>query len=135
MAGSAGTWLLPQWTLDMCVLDGVDPSVLTMGTRPGNKTGRRIGVNFARIGLPKFAFGPVFNSLNLKYEGFMGRMTETGVTTSVGQFVSVDPSTREVGITIILPDVMRKLAGRSALRVATVAISVTFGALTDEMGT
>ena len=144
MAGSSGSWLLNQWTSDLCVLDGIDPTVLTKATRQGNKSGRKIGVNFARIGLPKFAYGPLFNSLSKKYDGFMKKVSVTdgyywmnaswGVTTSPGQFLSVNERTRETEHTNILSDVMRNLKGRSALGLATVAISVTFGVTTDASG-
>ncbi|OBT60427.1 hypothetical protein VE03_10327, partial [Pseudogymnoascus sp. 23342-1-I1] len=141
MAGSSGSWLINQWTSDMCVLDGIDPSVLLKQTKQGNKTGRKIGIHFARIGLPKFAFGPLFNTLNTEYPGFLDKVASTegfywvnaswGVSTSPGQFISINEKTRQIEHTTALQDVMRKLGGRSALGIATVAISVTFEVIND----
>jgi len=141
MAGVSGDWLINQWTSDMCVLDGIDPSVLLKQTKQGNRTGRRIGVHFARVGLPKFAFGPLFSSLALEYPGFLDKVASTqgyywvnaswGVTTSPGQFISVNEKTRKVDHTAVLQDVMRRLGGQSSLGIATVAVSVTFEVIND----
>jgi hypothetical protein len=141
MAGSGGNWQINQWTSDLCVLDGIDPSVLLKQTRPGNKNNRKIGIHFARIGLHKAAFGPLFNTLNQEYPGFLEKVSVTdgfywvnaswGVTTSPGQFISVNNKTKAVEQTTILQDVMKKLGGKSAVGIATVAISVTFEVIND----
>ncbi|OBT60029.1 hypothetical protein VE03_10443 [Pseudogymnoascus sp. 23342-1-I1] len=47
------------------------------------------------------------------------------ISGSPGQFISINEKTRQIEHTTMLQDVMRKLGGRSALGIATVAISVT----------
>lgn len=45
--------------------------------RTDNQGGRRIGYHFARISLPKMAFGPLFNTLSMQFTGIMAHISET----------------------------------------------------------
>ena len=73
IADRKGTWLLSQWTSEWVVIEGVAPEVLMKQNRTGAslQSNRRIGVHFARIGLPKMAFRPLFNTLSQNYPGIM----------------------------------------------------------------
>ena len=61
----------------MVIIEGVAIGVLNNQNRVGNKSGRRIGYNFARVGLPKAAFGPLFNTLTGMCPGIMSQISET----------------------------------------------------------
>ncbi|KAG6195316.1 hypothetical protein E4U35_008492, partial [Claviceps purpurea] len=100
---------------------------------PGNITGRRIGIHFARIGLPAYAFGPMFNTLSTRFPGCLNQITETagyywvnaswGVATFSATF-SYTTDEGSIKSVTNLADVMRMLDGKSALCLATVAISI-----------
>lgn len=57
---------LGQWTSEAIVINSVANKVLThwKQNKASNTSGRRSGFHFARIGLPKYAFGVAFNTLN-----------------------------------------------------------------------
>ncbi|KAH0556445.1 hypothetical protein GP486_005638 [Trichoglossum hirsutum] len=54
------SWMLIQPTSAYVVIDGVSRDILN---RPREKGKKAIGHDLARVGLPKFAFGPIFNNL------------------------------------------------------------------------
>jgi hypothetical protein len=128
-----GQWLINQWTSEMVVIEGVAQNVLMQTNRTGNQSGRRIGYHFARVGLPKMAFGPLFYTMSSQYPGVMAQIAETegyywtnaswGVSSFQGTFAYMG----ETGIqkTTNLVDVMRMLNGKSSLSLATLAISIT----------
>ncbi|KAK5162690.1 uncharacterized protein LTR77_011243 [Saxophila tyrrhenica] len=136
VAGIGGDWMLNQWTSEWVVIEGVAPDVFMKQHRVGSATqnNRRIGVNFARIGLPKLAFGPLFNSLSENYPGVMGQIVQTpgyywtnaswGVSSFAATFSYMDGD-GQFRKTSNLSDVMRMLGGKSSLSLATVAISIT----------
>jgi len=135
VAGIHGDWLLNQWTSEWVVIEGVAPDVFMKQHRVGSATqsNRRIGINFARIGLPKLAFGPLFFSLSKNYPGIMSAIIETdgyywmnaswGVSSFAATFAYMENN--ELKKTSNLGDVMRMLGGKSSLALATVAISIT----------
>lgn len=128
-----GNWLANQWTSEGIIIEGVAQNVLMQQNRPGNTSGRRIGHHFARIGLPAYAFGPVFNTLGSKYEGCMSQVTSTkgyywlNASWGVTSFSATFSYRSESGIQNVtnLVDVMRMLNGKSSLCLGTVAISLT----------
>ena len=136
IADRQGRWLLSQWTSEWVVIEGVAPDVLMRQHRNGSATqsNRKIGINFARIGLPKMAFGALFNTLSANYPAIMTQVTETrgyywmnaswGVSSFSATFSFIDEDGK-VQSTNALPDVMRMLNGKSSLCLGTVAISVT----------
>jgi len=136
-----GEWLLTQWTSEWVVLEGVAPEVLMKQNKVGAslQSNRRIGVHFARIGLPKMAFGPLFNTLSANYPGIMSGIVETrgyywmnaswGVSSFSATFAYVDKDGFKK--TTNLSDVMRMLGGKSSLCLGTVAISITCGSKTE----
>jgi len=133
-----GQWLVNQWTSEWVVIEGVAPNVLMQQHKTGSATqsGRRIGYNFARIGLPKSSFGALFNTLAINHPGSMSSITETrgyywtnaswGVASFSGTFAYMEDG--KLQRTTNLVDVMRMLNGRSSLCLATVAISITCSA-------
>jgi hypothetical protein len=135
VAGIHGDWLLNQWTSEWVVIEGVAPDVFMKQHRVGSATqsNRRIGINFARIGLPKLAFGPLFHTLSKNYPGIMSSIIETdgyywmnaswGVSSFAATFAYMENG--ELKKTSNLGDVMRMLGGKSSLALATVAISIT----------
>ncbi|KAG8165344.1 hypothetical protein KVR01_005619 [Diaporthe batatas] len=70
VADIKGKWLVNQWTSE-----GV--------RRPRGRGPERlmqIGYHFARIGLPAYAFGPLFTIIGQKYDGVMSQVTSTKVS-------------------------------------------------------
>lgn len=134
-----GRWLLNQWTSEWIVIEGVSPQVLMQTGRAGNQSNRRIGHHFARIGLPKLAFGPLFGTLQGKYSEVTSTLVETegyywtNASWGVSQFSGSYSYMTENGVkrTSHLSDVMRMLNGKSALCLATVAISLTVPAKSE----
>ncbi|KAK1050097.1 hypothetical protein LTR74_017142 [Friedmanniomyces endolithicus] len=130
-----GDWMLNQWTSEWVVIEGVAADVFMKQHRVGAATqsNHRIGINFARIGLPKLAFGPLFNTLSLNYTGIMSTIIETagyywmnaswGVSSFAVTFAYMDEGVLKK--TSNLSDVMRMLNGKSSLALAIVAISIT----------
>ncbi len=132
-----GEWLVNQWTSEGVVIEGVAPAVLMQANRPGNTSGRRIGIHFARIGLPAHAFGPLFNTLGQKFPGCLSQVTSTdgyywmnaswGVSSFSATFSYINADGK-TGSTNSLSDVMKMLDGKSSLCLGTVAISITCNA-------
>ncbi|KAL9122243.1 MAG: hypothetical protein Q9187_001195 [Circinaria calcarea] len=128
-----GQWLINQWTSEMVVIEGVAQNVLMQTNRTGNQSGRRIGYHFARVGLPKMAFGPLFYTMSTQFPGVMAQIAETegyywtnaswGVSSFQGTFAYM--SENGIQRTTNLVDVMRMLNGKSSLALATLAISIT----------
>jgi len=126
-------WMVNQWTSEGIVIEGVANNVLMQQNRVGNVSGRRIGYHFARIGLPKFAFGALFNTLREKYpgtftqvtpsEGYLWMNASWGVSSLPATFSYMSTNGLEKVTNLI--DVMRIINGKSSLCVATVAISIT----------
>lgn len=142
VADIGGRWLVNQWTSEGVVLEGVAPNVLMQANRPGNTSGRRIGQHFARIGLPAHAFGPLFNTLAMKFEGCTSQVTPTrgyywmnaswGVSSFAATFSYLNKEGK-IDSTNSLQDVMRMLNGKSSLCLGTVAISITCNAKMVDM--
>jgi hypothetical protein len=59
------------------VVNGVAEAILNAPPMPGAKNNRRIGHNFARISLPKFAFGPLFNTLETNFAGILNYVRQS----------------------------------------------------------
>jgi hypothetical protein len=118
------------------LIDGVKEDILKKPPKVGNK--RRIGHDFARIGLPKYAFGPIFNTLQTKFPGVPSEIKQTpsyywlnaswGVSTMKGTFAYLGED-GEIHKTQVLSDIMMMNKGRSSLATATVAISISFKAM------
>ena len=74
-----GRLLLSQWNLEWVVIERVVLKVLVRQDRVviAIQSNRRIGVNFARIGLPKVAFRPLFNILSRNFPGIMSGIAHT----------------------------------------------------------
>jgi hypothetical protein len=114
----------------------VKEDILKKPPKVGNK--RRIGHDFARIGLPKYAFGPIFNTLQTKFPGVPSEIKQTpsyywlnaswGVSTMKGTFAYLGED-GEIHKTQVLSDIMMMNKGRSSLATATVAISISFKAM------
>jgi hypothetical protein len=130
------TWMLNQVTSGNIVVDGVQENILRKPPKMGNK--RRIGHEFARVGLPKYAFGPIFNTLQSKFSGVLSEIKQTpgyywlnaswGVSTMKGTFAYLGED-NEIHKTQNLSDIMQMNRGRSSLATATVAISISFNAV------
>ena len=132
MKGS--NWLLSQWTSKNVIMEGVADNILDKPPRMVNgRPERRIGHDFARIGLPKTSFGPIFETLKSSYPSLLNAVSVTrgyywlnaswGVTGSPGNFVY----TGKAGIrsnTYKLYEAMKMISGSSSLGAATIAISV-----------
>ena len=133
-------WLINQWTSDWVVIEGVARDVLMGPTRVGSKSGRRIGHEFARVGLPKFSFGPLFNSLQSQFprvlslvkvsDGYYWLNASWCVTGSKGTFFVGNKDGTGLDRENHLSSAMSKLNGKSSLSTATLAIAVTCGAKT-----
>ena len=129
------SWMLNQVTSGNVVVDGVKEEILKKPAKMGNK--RRIGHDFARVGLPKYSFGPTFNTLQSKFPGVLSEIKQTpgyywlnaswGVSTMKGTFAYLGDD-GEVHKTQVLSDIMMLNRGRSSLATATVAISISFKA-------
>ena len=133
IADMKGSWLVNQWTSEMVVIEGVANNVLMQTNRTGNISGRRIGYHFARIGLPKFAFGPLFNTLNQNFPGTSAHISQSegylwmNASWGVASFPGTFSYMTENGIqkTSSLIEAMRVINGRSSLCLGTIAISIT----------
>jgi len=133
VASNTGAWLVNQWTSDSVVIEGVAQNVLMQQNRTGNTSGRRIGHHFARIGLPKYAFGPLFATLSEDFPGTMTQVAQTkgyywmNASWGVASFQGTFAYRGESGIERVtnLLDVMRMLNGKSCLCLGTLAISIT----------
>lgn len=129
-----GNWLINQWTSEGIILEGVSQQVIMQQNRPGNTSGRKIGVHFVRIGLPAYAFGPMFYSLSQRFPGCMSQVTITrgyywlnaswGVSSFNATFSYLNEQGKLASLAS-LADVMRMLNGKSSMCLGTVAISIT----------
>ncbi|KAM0809307.1 hypothetical protein AB5N19_09650 [Seiridium cardinale] len=134
MVGKDPYFLLNQWTIEGVILEGVDRKVLDAPPRMNNgRPERRIGYDFARIGMPKLATGALLNTMIDSMPRVLGSVTEVmglhwanaswGVTNVSGNFVyKAANGTKQA--TQRLQEAMNFLNGRSAYGVATIAISV-----------
>lgn len=133
MADVNGQWLVNQWVSEGIIIEGVSQQVLMQQGRQGNTSNRRIGHHFARIGLPKYAFGPVFNTIRSNWDGALAKVSETtgyywvNASWGVSSFNAVFSYMTKDGVakTTSLPEVMRMLNGKSSISLATIAISLT----------
>ncbi|KAK9769772.1 hypothetical protein SCAR479_13555 [Seiridium cardinale] len=134
MLGKDPYFLLNQWTIEGVILEGVDRKVLDAPPRMNNgRPERRIGYDFARIGMPKLATGALLNTMIDSMPRVLGSVAEVmglhwanaswGVTNVSGNFVyKAANGTKQA--TQRLQEAMNFLNGRSAYGVATIAISV-----------
>lgn len=141
MRSRNGTWITNQWTCRDVVIEGVPRKILdriprTVHSSSGSNKERRVGHEFARIGLPKIYFGPVFETLRSKYPKIMASNVSTtlgyywvnaswGVTGNPGRFKYLVAPGKTVE-TQKLAEVMRMFDGKSSLCQATIAISTAF---------
>ncbi|KAI6986066.1 hypothetical protein KC359_g8909 [Hortaea werneckii] len=129
-------WLLTQWTARYMVLESVPDNILDKPPRMNNgRSERRIGHDFARIGLPKMCFGPIFETLKKIFPSIMdtSSVSQTpgyywlnaswGVTGSPGKF-SYKGAGGVQREEYRLYDVMKQLQGMSSFGVGTIAISI-----------
>lgn len=127
-------WRLTQWTSKNVVLEVVPNNILDKTPRMVNgRPERRIGHDFARIGLPKLCFAPVFKTLENGMPSLLNNISQTqgyywlnaswGVTNSPGNFVYKDESGNRAN-THVLREAMNHMRGLSAIGTATIAISV-----------
>ncbi|KAG5916585.1 hypothetical protein E4U61_003498 [Claviceps capensis] len=101
----------------------------------GTREERRIGHDFARIGLPKMYFGPLFETLRSKYPKILDGISTTvgyywlnaswGVTGNPGKYRCMIGAGK-MAETQKLSEVMRIFNGKSSLCQATIAISTAF---------
>lgn len=96
---------------------------------------RRIGHDFARIGLPKKYFGPVLETLRSTNPHILDNVSVTmgyywlnaswGVTSTPGHYrYLVAPG--KLGDTEMLSEMLRNLDGKSSLTQSTMAISIAY---------
>lgn len=66
-------------TSECVILESVAPEVFMKQHKNESsaQNNSRIGVNFARISLPKIGFGPLFNSLSQNYLGITSGIIKT----------------------------------------------------------
>jgi len=132
MKGS--NWLLNQWTSRDVVIETVPDAIMNKPPRIINgKPERRIGYDFARIGLPKASFLPIFETLKASMPSLMEGVSITdgyywlnaswGVTGSPGNFIYKGKGNAKVN-TFKLNEAIRMLGNMSSIGVACVAISV-----------
>lgn len=127
-------WLLSQWTSKNVIMEGVPEKILEKGARPSNgRPERRIGHDFARIGLPKTSFGPIFETLKTAMPSILEGVSVTrgyywlnaswGVTNNPGNFV-YSGANGVRGNTHKLYEAMKMIMGMSSYGAAAVAISI-----------
>jgi hypothetical protein len=131
------SWMINQPTSPFVVVDGVAENIPAMPPKAGAKNNRRIDHDFARIGLPKFAFGPIFHTLDTNFPGILSGIRQSegyywlnaswGVSNIKGTHIYQDED-GAMQQTKVLSEIMRMLKGRSSLATATVAISASFKA-------
>lgn len=71
------SWMVNQPTSYHVAVDGVAESILNIPPKPDAKSNRRIGYDFARVGLPKFAFGPMFHTLDMSFPGILSELKQS----------------------------------------------------------
>lgn len=127
-------WLLSQWTSKMVVPEGVPDNILDKPPRMVNgRPERRIGHDFARIGLPKLCFAPIFETLKTGMPSILDNVSQTtgyywlnaswGVSGSPGNFIYKG----EGGIsrnTNRLYEAMKMISGGSSFGAASIAVSI-----------
>ncbi len=142
MRSRNGSWMTNQWTCKNVVVEGVPRKILdrtprNVHTSAGSNKERRVGHEFARVGLPKVHFAPIFETLKSKYPRIMqSNVSSTfgyywvnaswGVTGNPGRFKYMVAPGQPPVVTQKLPEVMRMFDGKSSLCQATIAISTAF---------
>ncbi len=127
-------WVLSQWTSKDVVLEGVADNILDKPPRLTNgRPDRRIGHDFARIGLPKTSFGPIFETLKTVFPSIVDDISITkgyywlnaswGVTGSPGRFIYTGPNKIRDN-TFKLYEAMKMISGYSSIGAGAIAISV-----------
>ncbi|KAI4235541.1 MAG: hypothetical protein LQ349_003086 [Xanthoria aureola] len=135
MKGS--NWVISQWTSMNVVLEGVADAVLDKPPRMINgRPERRIGHDFARIGLPKTSFAPIFETLKSIFPSILDDISATrgyywlnaswGVTGSPGKFINAGENKVRHN-TFKLYEAMKMISGSSSMGVAAIAMSVSNG--------
>ena len=133
VADITSNWMINQWTSESVVIERVARNVLTKTKQTVKQGGRGIGHHFARVGLPKTAFGPLFHTMMAHFPGVMAQVSETEgyywmtATWGVSSSPAIFAYRTESGITKTnnLMDVMWMLNGKSSLCLATLSISIT----------
>ena len=132
MKGS--NWLLNQWTSKDVVIETVPDAIMNKPPRVINgRPERRIGYDFARIGLPKASFLPIFETLRSSMPSILEGVSITagyywlnaswGVTGSPGNFVYKGAGGIKQN-TFKLNEAIRMLGNMSSIGLACIAISV-----------
>lgn len=136
MLGTKANFVLNQWTSMNVIMEGVPQKILDKPTRTNanGRPERKIGHDFARVGLPKASFGPVFETLRDNMPGLFEEVSVTrgyywlnaswGVTASPGNFIYKDENGMRAQ-THRLYDAMKRIMGHSSMGVATIAISIS----------
>lgn len=128
-------WLLSQWTSKDVIMEGVPENILDKPPRMVNgRPERRIGHDFARIGLPKTSFGPIFETMKSIFptilddvsitKGYYWLNASWGVTGSPGTFV-YPGANRIKQNTFKLYEAMKMIMSSSSMGAAAIAISVS----------
>ena len=126
-------WVLNQWTSKNVIMEGVPDNILDKPPRMINgRPERRIGHDFARIGLPKLSFAPIFETLKSSMPAVMDSVSITrgyywinaswGVTGNPGSFAYKNGTINQR--TPKLYEAMKMLSGMSSMGVATIAVSI-----------
>jgi len=126
-------WVLNQWTIKNVILEGVPDKVLDKPPRMINgKMERRIGHEFARIGLPKESVGPVFGTLRSMMPSVLEDISHTrgyywvnaswGVHQIPAKFVYVSDGVKHEEASLYRA--MKMLNELSSMGAGTVAISI-----------
>ncbi|KAH7001760.1 hypothetical protein B0J12DRAFT_692603 [Macrophomina phaseolina] len=135
MVGAKRDWILPQWTSKDVVMEGVPENLLSKPPRMNRGVPERmIGHHFARFGLPKKSFAPIFETLASGIPGILSKVTSTegyywvnaswGVTGTPGTFAYKGDDGKRVMIQD-LASAMRMIMGGSSVGLGTFAISTS----------
>ncbi|KAK1828583.1 hypothetical protein QBC39DRAFT_264826, partial [Podospora conica] len=140
MRAKDGSWVTNQWTCEGIVIEGVPKKILDRSARKIHTAGgmtneRRIGHDFARIGLPRVYFCPLFETLRSKYPKLLDGVSVTvgyywinaswGVTGNPGRYKYMT-GPNDIGDTQKLSEILRMIGGKSSLTQSTIAISTAF---------
>jgi len=127
-------WLLSQWTSKDVVMEGVPDNILNKPPRMVNgRPERRIGHDFVRVGLPKFSFGPIFETLRTGMPSLLDGVSQTtgyywlnaswGVSNSPGNFLYKGAGNQRCN-THKLYEAMSIISGFSSMGAASIAVSI-----------